>query len=406
MSKDKELGKLLQTKRLEHGWLVEQVATLYGGAIHGKPVTEGTIYMMEEGVIPKDPKRRWVLSRIFSISPVALGLKTVPPPRIPRSTRRTQPVDIKEFQSALHSYWTQGYQGQPETALVDLEYRINSLHDHVLYVRSPEKDQMMRLLCGFHMRRAEVARELSYDKIALDHVNKAVILAKEHNYIDLAATALYRRGEIAFDKWKLPIALKDFNTSLSFDRTPTRYPIPPQIKGRILAMKGLSQARLATTGQEIQEALDVVDASEKYINSERYDSICALNLTGERYYIDRAKSLVGPGNKKLHLSNQAEEAIVELEKYAHKNPKRFHSYYQMEEKIVQALIYLDRGYYPIATSLLQNALDEMKQMKSTIHLPIANRIYEQLQESSYGKSTEVAELGLQLLFLQIPQLFA
>lgn len=352
---------------------------------------------MEEGAIPQDPKRRWILSTIFNIPPAIMGLKAVPSPKLPRSARRTAPVDIKEFQNALHSYWTQGYQGQPAAALVDLEYRINSLHDHVLYVRSPEKDQMMRLLCGFHMRRAEIARELGYDKTALDHVNKALILAKDNNYLDLAATAFYRRGEMAFDKWKLQSALSDFQAAISLKT------IPPQAKGRSLHVAGFTLARLSLSKNDMKEAISMMDEATPYIGATKSD--CAISLTGEEYYRFRAMALVSPAERILHMPDAAEDSLTEMLKHSTPELKRFHGYQLIGQNLVQAIIYIDKGYYPIATTLVQEALTIMKQIQSTVHIPTANRIYAQLQASSYGKSTEVAELGLQLLFLQIPQMF-
>jgi hypothetical protein len=411
---DTHRGQLLREKRLERGWSAETAGVIYGNAVRGKPITEGAIYTLEEGKLPKSVKRRWVLARMFDIPPAVLGLSLVKSSRLPQSlTRRTRPVDVVEYQKTLMAYWKQGYSGTAEEALRDLQYRINALHDHVLYVNSDQKEQMKRLLCGYHMRRAEVAKELGYDGSALDHVNKALILAKEENYTDLTATAYYRRGEIYFDAWNLQTALRDFKAAQSVEtkqaltKQINRYPIPPQVKGRILNVRGLTQARLAQSDVDLKEALRFVDLSERYISAEDDDNVnlCTLDLTGERYFINRAKSLLEPPLKKIHLVSEAEEAIAEIRKQSDPNLKRFHGYALMSEEVLQAIVYLDKRYYPIATAQIQDALRLMKQMSTTIHLPVANRIYDDLRASSYGKSVEVAELGLQILFIQYPQLF-
>ncbi len=407
--RDINIGRLLRKKRVEYGWSAETAGVLYGNAVRGRPVTEGAIHTLEEGTIPKNIKRRWVLARMYNLTPVMLGLpvlqKTIK--KIPyMPSRKTQPVSVEEYQDTLLSYWKLGYSGTAEAALKDLGYRINCLHDNVLYTNSIQKEQMKQLLCGYHMRRAEVARELSYNASALDHLNKAVILAREEKYSALEATALYRRGEFFFDSWDFQVALKDFGRALALERFSVdgANVIPPQVKGRILNVQGLTEARIARTRVEMAEAMKLVDKSEQFIGPEVEDDIYALDLTDVRYLLNRAKALVGPPKKELHQSVEAFDVNKEMLKHSNTEHKRFHAYHIMDGHIIEALYYIDKGYYPIATALVQEALTMMEEMNSTIHLPITIHVYEDLKGSPYGKSVEVAELGLHLLFIQHPDL--
>lgn len=410
MASDVVLGQLLRERRLKYGWSVETVGIVYGNKVRGKPVTGGAIHTMEEGKIPNNQTRRWVLARIFNIAPVAFGL-TVPKGmtvRIPSASfRKAKPVDIPEYHNVLLSYWKVGYSGTAENALKDLGARINLLHENVLYVNSAQKEMMKRLLCGFHMRRADVAHELSYHTSALEHLNKAVILAREESFIDLEATALYRRGEYYFDNWNFNAALKDFKAAQSLDR-PTiqgQHTIPSQVKGRVLNVRGLTEARLAQNETDMKAALKWIDKSERFSAPTAEDDIHMLDLTMPMYLTNRAKALVSPQNKKLHLSDEAYLVNDEMIKHSTLQPKRFQAYHSIDSNIIQALYHMDKKHYPVATVLAQTSLTMMQDINSTLHLPVVIRIYESLLESTYGTSIEVAELGLSLLFVQFPQLF-
>ena len=400
MGRDRELGLLLRTKRVERGWSVETVAALYGEAVRGTPVTGGAIHTMEEGQLPQSPKRRWVLARMFDIAPAVLGLQAIKAPngKAPVPPRRSRHVDVEEFQTTLHRYWQQGYSTTAEGALSDLGTRINALHDTVLY--SSEKQAMKRLLCGYHLQRAQVAKELSYTITALDHLNKAVTLAKEEEFLDWYATALYRRGGFYLDKWDITRAKQNLFAAQKVMH------VPPQVKGRILNVLGGTEARIARTHAEMAQAIHWVDLSEPYITEENGDDRegVTLDLTQARYLKNRALALVSPEIKKIHLTDEAYHTSTLVAQKIDAKQKRSSDYHMLDTYIVQVLCYLDQGYHPVATSLSIEAIQMMIKMKSTIYLPTIERIYNDLKASPYGKSEEVAELGLQLLFVQFPTL--
>jgi len=102
--------------------------------------------------------------------------------------------------------------------------------------------------------------------------------------------------------------------------------------------------------------------------------------------------------------DEAYDITTEILKKSDSTQKRIHAYYVLVNNIILARYYVDKGYYPIATTLTEEALSQIQNMHSTAYLPAIMRLYEKLKDSSYGKSVEVAELGLRLLFVQDPSL--
>jgi hypothetical protein len=121
--------------------------------------------------------------------------------------------------------------------------------------------------------------------------------------------------------------------------------------------------------------------------------------------LDRAKALVAPRDKAFHLSDEAYTISDEIFQKSDPAQKRRHAYHTLDNYIILAQYYLDKGYYEIATTQTENALSQMEEMNSLVHLPTIMSLYGQLTESSYRNSVKVAELGLHLLFVQYPWLW-
>lgn len=401
---DKELGRLLRDERLTRGWQLETIAQLYGVAATGKPVTTGAIYMFEAGKLPQSKTRRWILATIYGIAPLALGLE------VPRSTRissyssyKPRSVDVVEFRETLYSYWTHGYSGTPEQALVDVASRIRALHDNVLY--SSQSTEMKRLLIGYHLRRSEIARELFYNKTALDHLNKAVILARDEDFSDLEAAALYRRGEFFYDTRNYTSALENLKAAQALDVssvTPS-FPIPSHVLGRIINVRGVVEANLAQSQQDMLKATKLIDSASKYITPVIDPDLCTIDLEESRYYVDRAKAMIAPASYKLRIPEEGLESALKILDSGSAHP-RFQVYDTVDSYLIQSACYLTQGLYPIACASLHDAVEKMREINTPQLLSYAINLFEMLKRSNYGKSIEVAELGLSLLFLQHPQL--
>src|SRR5713226_6067577 len=195
MLRDVEAGNKLREGRLELGWSAEQSAHVYGEALKGIPITRKAYLRMEEGYLPKDPKRRMILAWMFGLTSTLLLEENLIqnaqddfslPVKI---SRKRKVIDIAEYHTTLSAYSEQGYNVTVENALRDMTRRLRILHENVLYVRSPQKEEMKQLLCGYHMNLAEITREQGYFKQALDYLNDAIILAQEEHFTDFEATA-------------------------------------------------------------------------------------------------------------------------------------------------------------------------------------------------------------------------
>ncbi|HEU5378004.1 MAG TPA: tetratricopeptide repeat protein [Ktedonobacteraceae bacterium] len=406
---DATLGYMLRERRLELGWDdVTQAAILYGEAVRGVPITRKAYLRMEEGYLPQSPKRRLILAAMLGLAPAVLGVPeiigkvTVAPSAPVSSSPKVKALNVKEYRAALLSYWRQGY-SDPHTTMRSISQRIQILHNNVLYCSSSEQEEMKRLLCGFHIRYGDIARKQGFDKSAIEHFRKAIILAHEEGYKELEASALHMYGAYFFDKGDFKNASRQFAASL-------RLKASPAIKGCTLALNGFSQACLAT--DDIVEALMLIEAAEKMLDykPEPQDEIGQVVLTPEGFHLFKARTFVASPVKKLRVPDAAEEAITETIKLMSPDTRtdrnrRHIAHRQLESNLVMSQVWLDRDYYPIATSLAQDALKIGEKLGSNTYLSFVDRIYTSLQSSSYGKDVEVARLGIQLTKLKHNQMF-
>ncbi len=407
---DGTLGLILREKRLELGWSATQTAILYGEAVRGTPITRKAYLRMEEGYLPRSPKRRLLLAAMLGLAPVALGLSenienvVVAPPVPAPDSLKLKALNLKEYRAALISYWKQGYT-DPLAAMKNIAQRIQVLHNNVLYHSSSEQEEMKKLLCASHIRYGAIAREQGFDKSAVDHFKRAIILAHEEGYREMEAAGLHHYGAYFFDKGDFMNASRQFTASL-------RLKASPAIRGCTLALNGFSQGCIAVSSDDIAEALAMVDASEKMLGykPEPEEEISQVVFTVEGFYLFKAHALVASPLKKLRVPDAAEEAITEAFKFmgpdvrSDRN-KRRSAYQQLESNVVLSQTWLDRDYYPIATTLAQDALTISEKLGSTLHVPFVERIHAGLKASNYGSDIEVAKLGIQLAKLKHIRIF-
>jgi hypothetical protein len=415
MSRESMTGAVLRERRYALEWSAEAAGSLYGESVRGKPITRKAYLKMEEGYLPADPKRRLILGAMLGLAPaVLLGEDLVQQISerflsLSVSRKRSKPFDLAEYSKKLTVYHKQGYRGSGEQALADIISRIYTLHDSIPYA-SGQKEQMKRLLGSYQLMLADFYRELGYQGQALDCVNKALGLAHSEGYLDLEATMLYKRGTFYFDQWRLKEALDDLQAAQALETSSpkvraSRYPVPPQVRGCILNVRGLTQVRQAQSETQMSAALKLLDASETYVGRAEKTDIYLTRLTGEFYLRHRTKALLEAPLPRLQRPEQASKLLNEMERAVQPQEKRLHGYERLNNALIQSYIYLDQGYYPIASTLALEALSIMQQIKSQIHLPSLIRLHERLQASSYGKSLEVAEVGIGIAKAQYAHLF-
>jgi hypothetical protein len=106
--------------------------------------------------------------------------------------------------------------------------------------------------------------------------------------------------------------------------------------------------------------------------------------------------------EKLHDSRAVFEALEEARHYIMPDTPRRYVYLY----ITDALANFDKGWYPIATQRAEEAIDLMNRFRSKLHIVRLANLHEHLQVSDYGKDIKVAELGIALMKVQHPELFA
>jgi len=380
----------LRALRLERGWKTSDVAELYGKYTSGKTISAGMIYKIEEGQLPMDAKRRAVLARMFGLSIATTGVQLIQPSR--RLVQTTQinrkAIDVEEYRLYLQDLWRNGAQ-DAEATLIDLGTRINTIHSQVLYSRT-QQSQLRELLVEFHIRTASIAKESGYTSGSLSHYTKAIVLAKESGFKDATATAYYRRAKWYIDAWNMQKGWHDLLAAEAQNPSPT-------IMGRVYSIKGLALSR---TGK-LAEAMREVDKSDRCINAPvGLGSI--IDFPSSIWSLNRSLTLLSaPKGARPDLAEdtiRSTSIYREGEKYT-----RFHGFALIEDLMLQGMIYRSKGYYPLACSMFIEAVSLMK--PGHIYMTTIEQEYEKLKVSSFGKSKDVAELGLKLLVLQMPHMF-
>jgi tetratricopeptide (TPR) repeat protein len=357
-------GELVRLIRKLYKLSPEYVAMLYG-LIAGHSVTGRHVLRMEQtnSFFPRDPKRRWVLARLLNIPPALLALARGDLPEIVQcQPERIVPdppskyVDIEAYYARLQSYWNDGHPMGVELAVEDIQARIDRLHDILPYSR--QKPQVVRLLCGYQIVQACIAQELQANKIARKYLTNAVQLAREQGSRDLLAVALQRR-EIFFENiGAFQEALRDFKEIKQIKGS-----IPSQLYGHTLSMAGIAKAHVARTEDACSTALSYLDAAEKRvaIQPETSDFLFFAMFDKERYLLNRAMVLMVSPDTELHSPDKAQECLryAERERLASGNANVLR---QMDSDLVQAKIYFDQGYDPVAAATAEEILLKLDQI--------------------------------------------
>ncbi len=398
-------GDVLRFIRKFHGYDLEYVAAVYGKVAEGSPVTGRHILRMEQtdGFFPKDPKRRWVLATLLNVPPVIMAFLGVEPhnekPSKVLVPGPSAPVDVEEYYARLLSYRMDGgYSGVD--AIDDIKNRVDQLHDTVLYIGSLQKQPMIRLLCGYQLLLVSVAQEQGFFKVAKRYLTNAVILTKEKKCYDLQAIALYRR-EVFFDNnGNFHAALRDFEMVRQL-----KLPMAPQVQGKILGVASRSRTRLAQDNQDLFAAMCYLDDAEKLINpGANEDILFSVVFDQERFFLDKSAALMASPIKRLRSPDKAQEYLTLAIKARRVSSVSTQLARQADNDLIQAKIYNDQGYYPVAAVTAEQVLLTLRQLQSSIHMNEVAELFKDIK-SHYPHGIEIASLELELMKVQQPYLF-
>ena len=406
-------GNVIRYTRKLYKFSPEQIAVLYGEIVQGKPVTGRHVLRMEQtdSFFPNHPNRRWILAQLLNVPAALLALVELapdPPKKSPIVSTPSKHIDLEEYHNTLQSYWFHRDTETLEDVIRDARSRIHKLHEHVLYVSTPQKQHMTWLLCGYQILLADIAQDQQCWTAAQRYLTNAIILAREKNRPDLQVIALNRRMLFFLDVGNGEATLHNF--------APARKLIeyaPSPLQGKILSLAATAQAHLAQDDDALTQALRYSDEASKLIAYPTSDGFLFFNgaFDRERYLLDRASALMHPAIKKVRAPQKAQQLLDEAMKERRLHTQqtntldtRTHLHRQAHSDLIQAKIYYDQGYDPVAIASAESVLTTLRELGSGVLLNSVESLVKGLKERD-PHNMEIANLELTLMKLKQPYLF-
>jgi len=431
-------GELIRYTRKMHHISLEDVALLYGKIVDGDPVTQRHLRRMEHenSFFPNSPNRRWVLATLLRMPPdlmtylsleaiTADGQEQAERPLFPVSTKT---LDTNEYYKTLQRYWIEGHPRGVENAILDVRRRISLLKDKALCEFSLEKPVMTRLLCGYKILLADIAGGQQFYAEAKHYLTEAFDIASARQCFDLQAIALMRRmiqsrytGDFTsalsdFARAQQLAALSNYSKKALRTNKVSSVGIPqqlkhsvacaPQIWGRMVSSTSIAEAHLAQDEQQRVAALRHLDEVEELaqpISTEDFQFFATFSRKG--YFLRGAEACVESPIKKLRSPGKAEEYLKEAQqKESRLMGKVVDGSRQVDNDVIQARIYCDRGGYLIAATTAEQALLTLNRIESKVRLDQIAALLAEIKEH-YPLAVEVMSLEAELMKAQRPYLF-
>jgi transcriptional regulator with XRE-family HTH domain len=400
-------GEMIRYTRRHYKLSPDDVAMLYG-KIAGRPVTGRHILRMEQtdSFFPKDPTRRRILAQLLNVPPALMALVRLSEPEAQESASKkvlisTPPknINVEEYRTTLQSYWFNRYTMQVEEVIEDTQARIDRLHDVVLYSR--QKKQIISLLCGYQILLADIAQEQQAWTAAKRYFSHAITLAGEKKLYDMLVIALFRRAAFFNDLENGQAALRDAETAKKIMDG-----LPPQLRGKILTIRGRAKASLAQDEDDFTKALEDLDTASKLIGNvtSNDDFMFAVAFDKERYLLDRAATFMSPTVKKLRAPQTAQELLDSIAKEHSVTHQRTNVYRQAYGDLIQAKIYYDQKRDLVAIATAENVLNTLRKIGSGVHLNSIEGLLQELKERN-PNNIDVLNLELELMKARQPYLF-
>ena len=411
-------GALLRYFRQRMGWQVRDLASYYSVALRAEGLEEEEMellgvqrmYAMEnQNKVPRDKKRRWILATLLDIPLALFGLESASPQG---RLFLWKPIDVAEYRAALVQYCAAFRVGDIQEFLADIRRRISTLHREAPFANPLDKREMFTLLCAYYILAGDIAKDQMRLGEAIVLHSRAITVAEENILYDLWAYALRQRGNGYVDRAQITAGLKGFAAAqtdfeaAACDMQAAQHlevTISPHRQATIALSAGVTLAWTARDRQELLKALKVIDQATGQIGAPADEqSIITLKLDQERYHLNRAVAYLASPFQIACSPAGARQALEEATRATTPTQKRR----QTDNALLLAKSYLVEGLYPMATTYAEDALDLVKDISSHWKLAYVEGLYRGLRASTYGKSSEVARLGVKLLRVQRPELFA
>ncbi len=359
-------------------------------------LTDNAVRDIENKDVGMDFDRRQFLSKLFDIPPILLGVIT--PAEIdvllekqrkatstvvlstPVATNRKFSVDIKEYQERLTSLFATHISTARLNAMSTVLVSVDELYRELPHA-SQEQPRIQRLLCDYHQFISILLCERCNYDAAIEYLNKAVRFAELGD--EQKALVFQERGLTLWKANRLDEALCDFGKAWQLEKK-----LPNNLRGLFLLESGRARVQSAATKQERSEVLRSIDFVGSIIRANRQEEDPHLTqLDLDCYHLYKGSVLIAIGWNK--------EATGELQLI-----KGFSQYplRQVYCDILQAQSYTNRGIYDEAASLLEFALETAQEVHSEINIARIETIFQQLQQSPYKNSPDVARLEYLLYY--------
>ena len=404
-----ELGELVRMMREAKGWTREQEGKLYGYYLRAKPISPETIERMElTNEIPKNPKRRYILATLLDIPVAYFGLAALEEfaqtRQVGQSVALAAPwiskqgnIDLAQCRDALTFYWQQQHALSAYTFHSEIINPMSYLHHKVLYIDGKQQQEMMRLLCYYQQLLARIATDGGAFHTAMEHMNNAYKLAKLLGQKELQAIVLIRRAYVSYENRAFAAAIPDFDAALSLQAA-----LPSQLKGVVLLSAGDGHAHTAQSSQEMTQALYWIDEAGHMIGAgEVEEEGHFLKFDAVRYHIDYAYALVGSPLKQLRHPDSCLEHLNWVRKHTSAERETLN----INAELLKAKAWLDKGYYPDVVKLARKTLLVVKEHELAGERTRIEALYQSLKDTNYGKSVEVAQLGMDLMIARYLDVF-
>ncbi len=374
-------------------WSAEEFGELFGRAYGKREIQEKE----RTNRFPMDERRRALLAVLFQVSPATFGLESldvlieareVLPPKELSRVLYSGPVDVAEYRSFLRSCWTLHLRRTARELLADIELRIARLHDVLPYETEPrEKGQLGRLLCGYHLAGGTAAQEQHRFDLALDHFNKALILAREMKAPRLQAAALCHRGDLFFAQGKFVEAWRDYSEAEALkDYT------PPRMQGAILVGRASAGTIFVQDHEDMRKKVIIpIKQASHLLGTENQDEeLHFVRFTNQQYHVNSAAALLRCPVEHFRYADAATEHLDQLE--GHEEGIRQQTY----SLVQRTKVAMCTKAYDEAVQAALSAFDLLKQVETGANMQRLRQLCRELESSPYGKSTEVAWLRFRL----------
>jgi tetratricopeptide (TPR) repeat protein len=301
---------------------------------------------------------------------------------------------LDEYEQSLVQYFAGYYHRHGQAALDEVAVATQELGTLLSYTHEQNRVRGIVLISRYHQFAVNIAREQCNYDLAMAHAHKAIERAEEVHQIrsnnDLMTIALLRRGLTGFEQSitspgqdKLAEVLPYMDAALSH----AQHAIP-LMSGFASLEWGLVHAYAAQTATDRTEVMKRLDQGYKYVSHYHVeDDVNFLKFSPGWYHLTRAEALIA---LKMYVDALGELELAE-ELTPVTLPRRFAYIDALRSKA-----YIGLREYPMALSFAEDALKGSRAVKSEFNIARIIQIVRQLEASSYGSSTELAQFGRQL----------